>query len=57
MISVELCRDDCSVFCVEVGKGMLRTMIGNITLVADIVPVDVVSNLMIVSAWYRTVAK
>ncbi|XP_050663549.1 putative fatty acyl-CoA reductase CG5065 [Leptidea sinapis] len=34
-----------------VGKGVFRTMLGTGTKVADLVPVDTVINLMIVSAW------
>ncbi|XP_075988618.1 putative fatty acyl-CoA reductase CG5065 [Anticarsia gemmatalis] len=34
-----------------VGKGIFRTMLGNGTKVADLVPVDTVINLMIVCAW------
>ncbi|CAH2056235.1 unnamed protein product, partial [Iphiclides podalirius] len=34
-----------------VGKGIFRTMLGNGTRVADLVPVDTVINLMIVCAW------
>ncbi|XP_032525647.2 putative fatty acyl-CoA reductase CG5065 [Danaus plexippus] len=34
-----------------VGKGVFRTMLGNGTRVADLVPVDTVINLMIVCAW------
>jgi fatty acyl-CoA reductase len=34
-----------------IGKGILRTMIGNQNSIADIIPVDVPVNLMIVAAW------
>ncbi|XP_041970545.1 putative fatty acyl-CoA reductase CG5065 [Aricia agestis] len=34
-----------------VGKGVFRTMLGTGSKVADLVPVDTVINLMIVSAW------
>jgi len=36
---------------VAAGKGMLRSMVGNIDAVADIVPVDTCSNMMIAIAW------
>jgi len=39
-----------------VGKGILRSMCGNLNAVADIVPVDIVSNLLIVAGWHRAVA-
>ena len=35
-----------------IGKGILRTMMGNFDSTADIIPVDIPVNLMIVSAWY-----
>jgi len=34
------------------GKGLLRTMLYNKAAVADLIPVDVVINLMITVAWY-----
>lgn len=34
------------------GKGIIRTMLANTELVADVVPVDVPINLMIVAAWH-----
>ncbi|KAB7508033.1 putative fatty acyl-CoA reductase [Armadillidium nasatum] len=37
---------------VGAGKGMLRTFYCNSSITADIIPVDVPINLMIVSAWY-----
>lgn len=38
---------------IAVGKGLLHTMCGDVRAKADIVPVDIVSNLLIVAAWYR----
>jgi fatty acyl-CoA reductase len=38
---------------VACGKGMLRTMLGNKSAIADIVPVDIPVNLMISTAWFR----
>lgn len=35
-----------------IGKGILRTMLGNSNSTADIIPVDIPVNLMIVSGWY-----
>lgn len=35
-----------------IGKGILRTMIGQFNCTADIIPVDVPVNLMIASGWY-----
>lgn len=35
-----------------IGKGILRTMLGNLSSTADIIPVDIPVNLMIASAWY-----
>jgi len=40
-----------------IGKGILRTMIGNFNSTADIVPVDVPVNLMIVAGWYTGAKK
>ncbi|CAF1315932.1 unnamed protein product, partial [Didymodactylos carnosus] len=37
------------------GKGMLRTMLGNKNAAADLIPVDVVVNMMISIAWYTAV--
>lgn len=35
-----------------IGKGILRTMMGNTNSTADIIPVDIPVNLMIVAGWY-----
>jgi fatty acyl-CoA reductase len=35
-----------------VGNGILRQMYGGVEKIADIIPVDVVSNLLITSGWY-----
>ena len=35
-----------------IGTGLLRTMFGNYESIADLVPVDIVVNCMITSAWY-----
>jgi len=35
-----------------VGKGILRTMYNNSSAIADIIPVDMVINLIIAAAWY-----
>ncbi|XP_055341578.1 fatty acyl-CoA reductase 1-like [Paramacrobiotus metropolitanus] len=35
-----------------IGKGALRTMLGDIYAVADIVPVDLVADLLITAAWH-----
>lgn len=40
-----------------VGKGVFRTMMGNTEITADVVPVDVVINLMIVAAWKTATVK
>uniref|UniRef100_A0A915J8A3 Fatty acyl-CoA reductase n=1 Tax=Romanomermis culicivorax TaxID=13658 RepID=A0A915J8A3_ROMCU len=40
-------------FLSQIGKGLLRSMIGDSNATADIVPVDVVSNVLIVTAWHR----
>lgn len=37
----------------SIGKGLLRSMIGTEKATADIIPVDVVSNVLIVAAWHR----
>jgi fatty acyl-CoA reductase len=42
---------------VGVGKGVIRTMKGNRHAIADIIPVDVVINLLIASAWYKGTKK
>ncbi len=33
------------------GKGILRSMLGSTEATADIVPVDVVVNLLVTTAW------
>ncbi len=38
---------------VGVGKGAIRVMKGNRNAIADIIPVDIVINLLIASAWYK----
>ncbi len=38
---------------VGVGKGVIRVMKGNRNAIADIIPVDVVINLLIASAWFK----
>jgi fatty acyl-CoA reductase len=35
------------------GMGLLRTMIGDPKAIADIVPVDIVANVIITAPWYR----
>jgi fatty acyl-CoA reductase len=35
-----------------IGKGILRTMMGNSNSTADLIPVDVTVNFLIASAWY-----
>lgn len=40
---------------VAMGKGILRTMLGSPDSTADIIPVDIPVNLMIVSAWITSV--
>ena len=40
-----------------VGKGIFRTMMGNTQITADVVPVDVVINLMIAAAWRTATTK
>ncbi|CAF1102789.1 unnamed protein product [Didymodactylos carnosus] len=42
---------------ISLGKGMLRTMLGNSNARADIVPVDIVANMMISVAWYTAVKR
>ena len=37
------------------GKGLMRTLLCDENLVADIVPVDVPINLMITAAWHTAV--
>ena len=41
----------------QTGKGILRSMKGESTAVADIVPVDIPINVMIAVAWYTAVAR
>lgn len=59
MIAVSPCRTYSvkACICAQVGKGMLTNMRGDTTGKADIVPVDVVSNLMIAAAWNRATQK
>ncbi|CAF3674437.1 unnamed protein product [Rotaria sp. Silwood1] len=40
---------------VATGKGMLRTMLGSNTAIADIVPVDICVNMMIAIAWHTAI--
>ncbi|RNA15898.1 fatty acyl- reductase 1-like [Brachionus plicatilis] len=40
-----------------IGKGILRTMIGNGNSTADIIPVDIPVNMMIVAGWYTGAKK
>ncbi|XP_067654609.1 fatty acyl-CoA reductase 1-like [Haliotis asinina] len=40
---------------IAAGKGILRSMKGDHSAVADIIPVDIPVNLMITSAWYTAV--
>ncbi|CAF1642797.1 unnamed protein product, partial [Didymodactylos carnosus] len=42
---------------IALGKGMLRTMLGNSNARADIIPVDIVVNMMISVAWYTAVKR
>lgn len=37
---------------VGIGKGLLRSMIGDMSATADIIPVDIPVNLMIAVAWF-----
>jgi fatty acyl-CoA reductase len=41
----------------QTGKGMLRTMIGSNSAIADIVPVDVCVNMMIAIAWHTAIKR
>ena len=41
----------------QIGKGLLRTVLGVTSSIADVIPVDFPSNLMIVCAWYTAVHK
>ena len=36
---------------------MLRSMIGNLNAVADIIPVDFSANMMLAIAWHRVVKR
>ncbi|CAF1228565.1 unnamed protein product [Adineta ricciae] len=40
---------------VATSKGMLRTMLGSLSSIADIVPVDVCVNMMIAVGWYTAI--
>jgi fatty acyl-CoA reductase len=40
-----------------IGKGILRMMSGNFNGTADVIPVDIATNLMIASAWYTAVER
>nr|KAG5688295.1 hypothetical protein BaRGS_017680 [Batillaria attramentaria] len=42
---------------IATGKGILRSMKGESSAVADIVPVDIPINLMITVAWYTAIAR
>lgn len=42
-------------FCLQAGKGILRTMRANNDAVADLIPVDVVINLTVAAGWYTAV--
>ncbi|ESN90598.1 hypothetical protein HELRODRAFT_70906 [Helobdella robusta] len=42
---------------IAMGKGLLRSMIADHHVNADIVPVDLPVNMMVVVAWYRTLHK
>ena len=37
--------------CLQIGKGILRTMHGNTDATCDIIPVDLATNLIIAAAW------
>ena len=43
--------DETFFFHIQASKGMMRTMIGNNTAIADIVPIDICVNMMIAVAW------
>ncbi|ESP04680.1 hypothetical protein LOTGIDRAFT_170518 [Lottia gigantea] len=43
--------------CIASGKGLLRSMKGDFKAVADLVPVDIPTNIMIVVGWYTAVYK
>lgn len=40
-----------------VGKGLFRTIMCNENVIADLVPVDIVINLMITAAWKTAMSK
>ena len=40
-----------------IGKGILRSMLGNTNSTADLIPVDVTVNFLIASAWYTATRK
>lgn len=42
---------------VAAGKGMLRSMMGELNAVADIIPVDFSANMMLAIAWHRVTKK
>ncbi|KAK7098167.1 fatty acyl-CoA reductase 1-like [Littorina saxatilis] len=42
---------------VAIGKGLLRSMLGNFHATADLIPVDIATNAMIAAAWYTGVEK
>lgn len=41
----------------KAGKGMLRSMIGDLNAIADIIPVDFSANMMLAIAWHRVVKR
>ncbi len=41
----------------QVGKGVLTNMRGDVDAVADVVPVDLVANMMVATAVYRLTLK
>lgn len=43
--------------CIALGKGILRSMKGECSALADIVPVDIPINVMIAVAWYTALAR
>jgi fatty acyl-CoA reductase len=36
----------------QAGKGVLRSMIGDVNAVADIVPIDIAVNMLVCTGWY-----
>ena len=36
----------------QAGKGVLRSMIGDVNAVSDIVPVDIAVNMLVCVGWY-----